>query len=216
MATRTQTTDDARKGSGRSLFGGGTEGNELLTNATGAILILLLAVLGVTIVRLHQLIWVHLFVGVLLIPPVILKMSSTGYRFMRYYTGESTYTAKGPPPTALRLLAPLLVLLTVIVFTTGVVLLLAGPGSRQPWFMIHKVSFFGWLAVTAIHVLAHIQELPAALRADYDRPELREDVPGRSGRRMALAGAIVLGVVVAVIAIPQFGVWVNGMSFLHH
>ena len=42
---------------------GGTDGNERLTSMAGAILIVLLAVLGVTILRIGQLIWVHLFVG---------------------------------------------------------------------------------------------------------------------------------------------------------
>ena len=37
------------------LIGGGTSGNELLTAATGATLIVLLAVIGVTIVRLQPL-----------------------------------------------------------------------------------------------------------------------------------------------------------------
>jgi hypothetical protein len=56
--------------------GGGVEGNERLTALTGLILIALLAVLGVTILRIHQLIWLHLFVGLGLLGPVALKMSS--------------------------------------------------------------------------------------------------------------------------------------------
>ncbi len=112
------------------LFGGGTTGNELLTNATGAILLVLLAALGLTILRIHGLLSEHLFIGMLLVPPVLLKMSSTGYRFMRYYTGDAEYTAKGPPLTALRLLAPLVILSTVVVFATGSVLLLFIETSR--------------------------------------------------------------------------------------
>ena len=45
---------------------------------------MLLAVIGVTIPELRQLISVHLFVGLLLLGPVALKMVSTGYRFVRY------------------------------------------------------------------------------------------------------------------------------------
>ena len=70
------------------LFGGSTDGNEQLTAFTGAILIVLLAVLGVTILRIRQLISVHLFVGLLLLGPVALKLASTGYRFVRYYTRD--------------------------------------------------------------------------------------------------------------------------------
>ena len=64
-----------------SLTGGGPEVNERLTTVTGAILIVLLAVIGFTIPQLRQFIWMHLFVGLLLIGPVLLKMASTGYRF---------------------------------------------------------------------------------------------------------------------------------------
>ena len=86
---------------GTRLRTGGADGNELLTSLTGALLIILLAVIGLTIIALGRLLWVHLFVGLILVGPLALKMASTGYRFIRYYTGERTYVAKGPPPTPL-------------------------------------------------------------------------------------------------------------------
>ena len=39
----------------------------------------------------------HMFIGLVLIGPVALKLASTGYRFVRYYTGAPVYVAKGPP-----------------------------------------------------------------------------------------------------------------------
>lgn len=51
------------------LTGGGTSGNERLATLVGATLIVLLAVIGLTILRIGQLLSVHLFVGMLLIPP---------------------------------------------------------------------------------------------------------------------------------------------------
>ena len=57
----------------------------------GALLFVLLAVLGVTILRIGQLMWLHLFLGLLLIGPLALKLASTGYRFARYYTGQPSY-----------------------------------------------------------------------------------------------------------------------------
>ena len=62
---------------------GGSEGNARLTGMTGAVLILLLAAEGATILRIRGLISVHIFFGMLLIPPVLLKLASTGYRFVR-------------------------------------------------------------------------------------------------------------------------------------
>jgi len=40
-----------------TLLGGGTQGNEQITAVTGVVLIVLLAALGVTILRIRQLIW---------------------------------------------------------------------------------------------------------------------------------------------------------------
>lgn len=81
---------------GGRLTGGGTGGNERLTAASGVLLLLLLAVLGVTILGLRDLLWLHLFVGMLLVPPVLLKMASTGYRFVRYDTQTRRIAARGP------------------------------------------------------------------------------------------------------------------------
>ena len=52
-----------------------------------AVLLVLLAAEGVTILRVHQLLSPHVFIGVVLIPPVLLKVASTTRRFARYYAG---------------------------------------------------------------------------------------------------------------------------------
>ena len=70
--------------------GGGVDGNERLTAATAVVLIVLLAALGVTILSIGGLVWWHVLLGMLLIPPVLLKLGSTGWRFMRFYTGART------------------------------------------------------------------------------------------------------------------------------
>jgi hypothetical protein len=199
------------------ITGGGTSGNERLTAATGATLLVLLAVIGVTIIQLGSLLWVHLFVGMLLIGPVALKLASTGYRFVRYYTGESRYRLKGPPPWALRAMAPMVVISTVVVLASGVALLFAGPGSRDSLLPIHKISFIVWGVFTGIHVLAHLPPLGPALRGDYARTShLGGDVTGRTGRVLALAGALVAGAVLAVLVIPEFGPWLHSSGLHHH
>ena len=62
---------------------GGTEGNEILTSATAAVLTVLLLAEGVTVIRMNGLVTVHMFIGMVLIPLVLLKVASTGYRFAR-------------------------------------------------------------------------------------------------------------------------------------
>jgi len=198
-------------------MGGGTVGNERLTAATGATLIVLLSVIGVTIIRLRPLLSVHLFVGMVLIPPVLLKLSSTGYRFVRYYTGDPTYRRKGPPAAALRVIAPIVVISTAAVLATGVALLFVGPQSRGTLLSLHKVSFFIWIAFTALHVLGHLRETPQALRDDYGRSaQWSSDVTGRAGRALSLTGALVAGVVLAILVIPEFGPWLHASSLFHH
>jgi hypothetical protein len=201
------------------VLGGGPEGNERLTVLTGAVLLVLLAALGVTIVRIGSLIWEHLFIGLLLIGPVALKLGSTGYRFVRYYARDPVYRRKGPPPAALRALGPLVVLSTLVVFISGVALLLAGPSARPTLFPIHKYSFFVWLAATGLHVLGHLSEvlpvvsggrvveLPGVLPGDRDGWGSLPN--GRTGRVFALASAIVLGVALALVLIPQYAPWLH-------
>ncbi len=212
----------ARRGEHRSrarrpqpLIGGGPEGNEQLTARIGVILLVLLAVLGVTILRIHQLISVHLFVGLLLIGPIGAKMASTGYRFARYYTRDKAYLRKGPPSPALRLLAPLVVLTTVIVFASGVALLFQGPSGRGTLVSIHKASFILWLMVTAVHVLGHLPGMPEHLRAVPRSPENRGFSPGGAGRWIALIGPLVGGLVLALVLIPDFASWTAAGAFHH-
>jgi hypothetical protein len=199
------------------LTGGGTTGNERLTNVVGATLLVLLAATGVTIIRIGGLLSEHLFIGMLLVPPVLLKMASTGYRFVRYYSADPRYRQKGPPELVLRLIAPMVVLSSVVVIGSGVALLFAGPSSRGTLFPIHKDSFFVWGAFMALHVLGHLPGMPGVLRADYGRSAgLSSDITGRAGRMMALAGALVAGVVLAILVIPDFGPWLHNSGIFHH
>jgi hypothetical protein len=198
------------------LTAGGTEGNARLTTVTGVVLLVLLAVLGITILRIHPLLEEHMFLGMLLIGPVALKMGSAGYRFVRYYTAEPRYRRKGPPELAMRVLAPLVVLSTVVVFASGIALMLVGPSSRGALLPVHKVSFFVWLAATALHVLGHLSDLPHVLApADTGLGELEARRAGRGGRALALGGMLVAGLVLGVISISQFAPWANA-HFPHH
>jgi hypothetical protein len=200
----------------------GTQRNERLTASTGLLLLVLLAVLGITIVRIGQLIWLHLFLGLLLVGPVALKLASTGYRFARYYGGDLAYRRKGPPALTLRLLAPAVVLTTIVVFASGVILLLDGPQNRGLVFTIHKVSFIVWLVFTALHVLGHLPGLGGSLRAPAvgppgSRPGGRWGAgSGDAGRWIALSGACVGGLVLALVLLPDFTAWTTHGVLGHH
>jgi hypothetical protein len=91
----------------KRLFSGGSVGNEQLTAVVAAILLLLLAIEGATLLQLRSLLTVHAFVGMLLIPVVALKLASTGWRMLRYYLGGEEYVRRGPPALLLRVLVAL-------------------------------------------------------------------------------------------------------------
>lgn len=190
----------------------GPDGNERLTAASGAILFVLLAALGVTILSIHQLLSAHVFIGMLLIPPVLLKLGSTGWRFLRYYRGSPEYVAKGPPLLPLRLLAPVVVVSTIVVFATGVGLLIQGP-QRGILLGLHKASFVVWLVATGIHVLAYLTRVPRLAVADW---RTRASTPdGTLARRLLVAGTIVAGAIVAVATVRYAGPWVHAAAFGH-
>ena len=108
------------------------DGNERLTAAVGVLLLVPIAVeLATILLGVHTFMSLHVFVGVALIPPVLLKLGSTGWRFARYYTRSRAYVAHGPPQLAMRLLAPLLVAATVILFGSGVAMGILH-GQRTP------------------------------------------------------------------------------------
>ncbi len=182
---------------------GGTRGNELLTTRAAVVLIVLLLAEGVTIVRMHGLVSAHMFIGMALIPPVVLKLGSTGYRFVRYYTGAGAYRAKGPPLLPLRVIAPVLVVTTLCVFVTGVLLLVDGHKAGT-LLEIHKVSFIVWAVVFGVHFLAH---LPRVMRSMSSSLPTTPSVPGTGWRGLLVMASVGGGVALALALLPAIDSW---------
>lgn len=182
----------------------GVEGNSRLTGATGALLFVLLFVEGVTILRIRQLIAVHVFVGMLLVPPVLLKVATTGYRFVRYYSRNPDYRARGTPPFALRALGPVVVVLTLAVFGTGIGLLTVSPAQPGLLLAAHKGSFVLWFIVMAAHVLSHLRETAVLAWRDWRAGYMS---PAKRARRLALFAALVGGVALGALLLPTAAPW---------
>jgi hypothetical protein len=187
---------------------GGAEGNELLTSATAVVLTLLLVAEGITILLIGDLLSAHMFIGMALIPPVLLKLGSTGYRFARYYTGARVYREKGPPPLGLRLLAPLLVITTITILATGVVLLIAGHRSDLV-FNLHKVSFIVWSGCFGVHFLAHATQTARSVWTGWSRSSRRR-IPGSELRLGLLVGSIGGGVARRATSPPRASARASG------
>ena len=185
----------------------GPGGNEKLTAMTGALLLVGFAVEGFTILGVRRMLFLHFFVGLLLIGPALLKIGSTVYRFARYYTGSVPYVRKGPPSPVLRLLGPLVILTSVAVIGTGVVLGVAGPSSGQ-WLFLHKASFILWFGVMTIHVLNYAPRLPRMLAARSGRRAGgRSELFTGSGRWLALALSLAVGIGIAAFTAQLSAKW---------
>ena len=187
---------------------GGTAGNRLLTSATALVLAALLAAEGVTILWLGDLRTEHMFLGLVLIGPVALKLASTGYRFARYYTRAPRYRAEGPPLLPLRLLAPVLVATTLLIFASGLLLLILGHRSDLA-LELHKVAFIVWSACFGVHFLWY---LPRAYRtlATSLRASPSERAPGSSLRGLLLGAALGGGTALALALLSSIEAWHSG------
>jgi hypothetical protein len=181
----------ARAKQGRS---SGSAGNEQLTAVVAAVLILLLAIEGATLLQLGPLLTVHAFVGMLLIPVVALKLASTGWRMLRYYRGDEEYVRRGPPHIALRVLvAPVTILSTVVLFATGVALLVLDQ-THGLVVTLHQASFIVFVSALGVHVLTRALKLPQMLRTR---------VAGLASRISLVAGVLAAGALLATVTLPQ-------------
>ena len=175
----------------RRLLRGGSSANEQLTAVLATLLLPLLAIEGATLLNVRSLLDVHAFVGMLLLPVVALKLVSTGWRMLAYYRGAEEYVLRGPPQVALRVLvAPVLVVSTIVLLGTGVALLVLDQ-TQGTVVGLHKASFVVWVGAAGIHVLTRLPSMWHVLR-----------------RRFALAGAaaavlsLLVGAGVATMTLP--------------
>jgi hypothetical protein len=189
----------------------GPEGNARLTALTGAALMVLLAIEGITLISLRSMLSWHIFVGLLVVPVVALKLGSTGYKIYRYYTRRADYVEAGPPHLLLRLLGPVVALSTIALLATGIVLIVDKPGGGLT-LLLHKASFVVWVGALGAHVLAHLGRLPRALRSDLAG---RDAVAGSRVRLLLVAGAVVIGAIAAVALLPQSAAWVQWVQLEH-
>ena len=189
----------------------GVEGNARITGATGALLFVLLAVEGITILRIHDLLTAHVFVGMVITAFVVTKLASVGYRFVRYYLGDPAYVRKGAPHVVLRIAGPILVLTTIAVIVTGIAGLAAGRSAH--WLIdLHKASFILWFVVTTVHVIGHVLDTPRLAVADY-KPESRTSaVDGVRLRWLVIVVTLATGLMLAYVFINSG--WIDAWSHL--
>jgi hypothetical protein len=176
-----------------TLLRGGSAGNEQLTAIVAALLLVLLAIEGATLLHLRSLLSVHAFVGVLLVPVIALKLASVGWRMARYYLGNDEYVRRGPPHVVLRMLvAPVVVVSTITLFASGIGLMILDQ-TRGPLVGLHKASFVVWFWAMSAHVLTRLGRLLRAL----PRP-----MHGAAVRLCLIGSVVTAGAVLAMVTLP--------------
>ncbi len=195
---------DGENGEGRS----GVVGNERLTALAGAVLLVLILVELVSSAYLRALLPTHVFVGVLLAGPLVVKLGSTCYRFLRYYTRSPAFVRRGPPRLPLRVLAPLLLVTTLVVVGSGIGLVMTGPAQAGSLLPLHNLSVLVWLSLIAVHVCAYIWRTPRLVADDWRMPSGRSLQKGRGLRLGVNLGALLAGAVAAILLFPCATPWV--------
>lgn len=152
----------------RSHDKGATEGNHRLTALTGSMLAPLLALVFLTGLFMDAWWHLHYAIGFVLIPVVVLKLASTGYRAARYYTNDPVYRAAGPPDSVPRMLAPLLAASILTTLATGVALFLQH-SRRGVLSTLHTDAAIASAALIGLHLLTYIPDALATVRRELRR-----------------------------------------------
>ena len=174
------------------------EGNSRLTAMLGDLILPLFVVAFITALQAKSgLLTVHVAVGLVLGGLVGVKLASVTYRMAAYYRGVAVYRKRGRPANYLRLLGGSLGVLCVMLFGSGVVLLMGPSSLHSSALAVHKAT--GYLTVVAIvlHLIAHLRSALAIGTGDLRRRAL--SVPGARARWSLLASTLAIGAVIAVL-----------------
>ena len=173
----------------------GVQANARLIGYASIVLLIPLGAEVLTGVRLGLV--AHALIGFLLVPPLLVKLGSVGYRFIRYYTGNRQYRLAGPPYPLMRVLGAGLVLITIVLFATGIELWLFGFRYGEQWVTWHKVAFVLWLLGITVHVVAYLPRSAELTLADW-----RTRLPGAPTRLSLVIAGIALGVGLLLAMVP--------------
>ena len=187
-----------------------------MTAAVGLLVIVpVLVVIATILLGVHTFMSVHVFFGLALIPVVLLKLASTGWRFARYYTRSREYVEFGPPQIVMRMLAPLFVAATVVLFGSGVAMGVSSGHALQLARRLHGPASVIWLLLLGLHVLVY---LPRALRSAGADTSLvkRPPVRGLTARALAVTAALVCGVAIGTATVSAQHRWVDLPRDHHH
>jgi hypothetical protein len=184
-------------------------GNARLTALVGVLLLGPVALeLATVVLGVHSFMSLHVFVGLALIPAVALKLASTGWRFARYYTRSDAYVEHGAPQIAMRLIAPLFVAATVVLFASGVAMGFLHGHALEDSRRLHGPASVVWLVLFGVHALAYLRRAVIGSRSEVNADD-RSVVPGRTRRGYVIAIAVLSGLLIGAGTVPAQHRWVR-------
>lgn len=181
-----------------AVHGSRVAANERLTAVNGTLLFVLLTAAALTVLFIGPLLAAHFLVGFVLVPPLFLKIYSTGYRFIQYYRHDRDVRLAGPPPIVLRFaVAPVLVASTVVVMVSGFELWAFADRFGAWWQTVHTVSAAIFMFALFAHLLGHLKRSATALLEDATAPQAN----GAGNRRSIFVACTILALVLAAASL---------------
>jgi hypothetical protein len=172
------------------------------------LLLLVVAELATVVMGARGHLSLHVIVGLILVPPVLLKIGTTTWRMVSYYRGDAAYLEMGPPLLALRILGPCLVVLTFLVLGSGIGLVVVPHSQHSSLLIVHKASFYLWLATFLIHAVAHLKQMIRAAGRDA-LARTRVFSAGVRSRQLVLGGSVSLGIALALLLAQRAEVYLR-------
>ncbi len=164
-------------------------GNLILTSHAGLVILFFLVLLYFTGLAFAPLRSVHFGLGFALIPILLVKLGSTGWRAVNYYFDRDPYRAAGPPWLLPRIMALPLTACAIAATISGVVLWAEGT-DRGTWATVHIYSVISLAVVVVVHLAIYTRK---AFRASTRSLEQTKTTKQERVMVWALLVALVVG-----------------------
>jgi uncharacterized membrane protein len=174
-------------------------GNLILTSHAGLVIVFLLVLLYFTGLEFAPLRAVHFGLGFALIPILLVKLGSTGWRAVNYYFDRDPYRAAGPPWLLPRIMAMPLTVCAVVATISGVVLWATGT-DRGTWATVHICSVISLAVVVVVHLAMYTRKAFRASTRSLEQPKTTR-------QERVMVWALLLALVVGAAAVGLEPTW---------
>lgn len=174
-------------------------GNLILTSHAGLVILFLLVLLYFTGLEFAPLRGVHVGLGFALIPILLVKLGSTGWRAVNYYFDRDPYRAAGPPWLLPRIMALPLTLCAVAATISGVVLWATGT-DHGTWATVHIYAVISLAVVVAVHLAIYTRKAFRASTRSLEEPKTTR-------QERVMVWALLVALVVGAAAVGLEPTW---------